>query len=81
MFENRFLRKIFGPKWDVETEEWRKLHSEEHHNLCSFPNIIRQIKSRKMMWAGRVARKVKGEKVYRVLVGNPEGKTTRKTKA
>jgi hypothetical protein len=74
VFEDRFLRKIFGRKRDVETEEWRKLHSEEHHNLCSFPNITRQIKSRNMMWARHVARKVKGEIVYRVLVGKPEGK-------
>jgi hypothetical protein len=46
MFENRVLRRIFGPKRDEVTEEWRKLHSEELHTLCSFPDIIRQIKSR-----------------------------------
>jgi hypothetical protein len=50
------LRRIFGPKMDEVTGEWRKLHSEELHNLYSSPNIIRQIKSRRMRWAGHVAR-------------------------
>jgi hypothetical protein len=56
VFENRVLRRIFGPKRDEVTGEWRKLHSEELHNLYSSPNIIRQIKSRRMWWAGHVAR-------------------------
>jgi hypothetical protein len=56
MFDNRVLRKIFGPKRDNETGQWRKLHSEELHNVHSCQNIIRQIKSRKMRWAGHVAR-------------------------
>jgi RNA 3'-terminal phosphate cyclase len=57
VFEKRVLRRIFGPKGGGEvTGEWRKLHSEKLHNFCSSPNIIRQIKSRRMMWAGHVAR-------------------------
>jgi hypothetical protein len=56
MFENRVLRRIFGPKRDEVTGEWRKLHNEELHNLYSSPNIIRQIKSRKVRWTGHVAR-------------------------
>jgi hypothetical protein len=55
VFENRVLRRIFGLKRDEVTGEWRKLHSEELHNLYSSPNIIRQIKSRRMRWAGHVA--------------------------
>jgi hypothetical protein len=55
VFENRFLRIIFGPKRDEVTGDWRKLHNEELHILYSFPNIIRQIKSRRMRWAGHVA--------------------------
>jgi hypothetical protein len=55
VFENRVLRRIFGPKWDEVVGERRKLHKEELHILYSFPNIIRQIKSRRMMWAGHVA--------------------------
>jgi hypothetical protein len=54
--ENRVLRIIFGPKRDEVTGEWRKLHIEELHNLYSCPNIIRQIKSRRMKWAGHVER-------------------------
>jgi hypothetical protein len=56
VFENRVLRKIFGPKRDEITGEWRKLHNEELHILYSSPNIIRQIKARRMRWAGYVAR-------------------------
>jgi hypothetical protein len=74
VFENRLLRRIFGPKGDEVTGEWRKLHSGELHNLYSSPDIIRQIKSRKMRWAGHVARMGEGRNVYRVLVGKPEGK-------
>jgi hypothetical protein len=55
MFENMMLRRIFGPKRDEVTGEWRKLH-EEFHNLYSSPNIIRKIKSRRMRWTGHVAR-------------------------
>jgi hypothetical protein len=77
VFENRVLRRIFGPKRDEVTGEWRKLHSEELHILYSSPNIIRQFKSRSMRWAGHVASMGQERKVYRVLVGKPEGKTPR----
>jgi hypothetical protein len=56
VFENKVLRRIFGPKRDEVMGEWRKLHSEELHNLYSSPDIIRQVKSRRMIWAGHVAR-------------------------
>jgi hypothetical protein len=69
VFENSFLRRIFGPKRDEVTGEWRKLHSEELHNLYSSPNIIRQIKSRRMRWAGHVARMGEERKLYNFLVG------------
>jgi hypothetical protein len=75
VFENRVLRGMFGPEGDEVTGEWRKLHSGELHNLYSSPDIIRQIKSRGMRWAGHVARMGEGRNVYRVLVGKPNGKT------
>jgi hypothetical protein len=62
VFENRVLRRIFEPKRDEVTGEWRKLHNEELHNLYSSPDIVRQVKSRRMRWAGHVARKVEGRK-------------------
>jgi hypothetical protein len=62
VFENRVLRRIFGPTRDEVTGEWRKLHNEELHNLYSSPDIIRQIKSWRMRWAGHVARMGGGEK-------------------
>jgi hypothetical protein len=74
MFKNRVLTRIFGPKRDEVTGEWRKLHNEELHILYSSPNIIRQIKSRRMRWAGHVARMEEERNVYRVLMGKPEGK-------
>jgi hypothetical protein len=74
VFENRVLRRIFGPERDDVTVEWRKVHNEELHNFYSSPNIIRQIKSRRMRWAGHVARMGEDRKVYKVLVGKPEGK-------
>jgi transcription termination factor 2 len=73
VFENRVLRRIFGPKRDGVMGGWRKLHNEELHNLYSSPSIIRIIKSRRMRWAGHVARMEK-RNVYRLLVGKPEGK-------
>jgi hypothetical protein len=74
VFENRVVRRIFGPKRDEVTGEWRKLHNEKLHNLYSSPDIIRQVKSRRMRWAGHVARMGEERKVYKVLVGKPEGK-------
>jgi hypothetical protein len=67
------LRKIFGPKRE-EDGSWRKLHNDELHSLYSSPNIVRMIKSRRMRWAGHVARMGERGGVYRVLVGRPEGK-------
>jgi hypothetical protein len=72
MFENRVLRRISGPKRDEVKGGWRKLHNEELHKLYSSPNIIRTIKSRRMRWAGHVARM--GRSSYRILVGKTEGK-------
>jgi hypothetical protein len=74
VFENRVLRRIFGPKRDGVTEGWRKLYNEELYNLYSSPNIIRIIKSRRMRWAGHVARMGEKRNVYRLLAGKPEGK-------
>jgi hypothetical protein len=73
IFENRVLRRIFGPKRE-EDRSWRKLHNDELHSLYSSPNIVREIKSRRMRWAGHVARMEEGRSVYGVLVGRPEGK-------
>jgi len=81
VFENRVLRRIFGPKRDEVTEEWRKLHNEEPNELYSPPNIVQVIKSRRMRWAGHVACMGEGRGMYRVLVGKPEGKTTGETQA
>jgi hypothetical protein len=73
VFENRVLRRIFGPKWEEEGS-WRKLHNDELYSLYSSSNIVKVIKSRKMTWAGHVAPMGEGRGVYRVLVGKPEGK-------
>jgi len=72
--ENRVLRRIFGSKRDEVIGEWRKLHNEELNDLYSSPNIIRAIKSRRMGWAGQVARMGDRSGVHRVLVGKSEGK-------
>jgi hypothetical protein len=74
VFENRVLGRIFGPKRDEVTGEWRKLYSGELHNLYSSPNIMRQIKSRRMWSAGHVSHMGEGRNMYRVLVGKREGK-------
>jgi hypothetical protein len=82
VFENRVLRRIFGPKRDEVMGEWRRFHNGELHNLYSSPNIIRRIKSRRMRWAGHMARTGEERNVYRVLVGKPERKrSTLKTEA
>jgi hypothetical protein len=69
VFENRVLRRIFGPKRNEVTGEWRKLHNKELHDLYSSPIIIRIMKSRRMRWAGHVARIWKKRNAYRLLVG------------
>jgi hypothetical protein len=74
VFENRVLRRIFGPERVEVTGQCRKLHGGELHNLYSSPDIIRQIKSRRMRWARHVACMGEGRNMYRVLVGKPEGK-------
>ena len=68
------LRRVFGPKRDEVTGEWRKLHNEELRDLYSLPNIVRVVKWRRMRWAGHVVRMGEGGRVHRVLVGKPEGK-------
>jgi hypothetical protein len=74
VFENRILRRIFGPKKDEVTGEWRKLHNKELRDLYSSPSTIRIIKSKRMRWAGHVARMEEKRNAYRLLVGKPEGK-------
>jgi hypothetical protein len=74
VFEKKVLRRLFGPKRDGVTGGWRKLHNEELHNLYSSPSIIRIIKSRRMRWAGHVARMGEKRNVYRLLVRKSEGK-------
>ena len=74
MFENMVLRRIFGPRGDEVTGEWRRLHNEELNDLYSSPYIVRVIESRRMRWAGHVARMGEERGVYRILVGKPEGR-------
>ena len=74
MFENRVLRRVFGRKRDEVTGDWRKLHNEELRDLYFLLNIVRVVKSRRMRWAGHVARLGEGRGVHRVLMGKPEGK-------
>jgi hypothetical protein len=74
VFENRVLRRIFGPKRDGVNGGWRNLYNEELHNLYSSPSIIRIIKLRSMGWAGHVARMGEKRNVYKVLVGKPKGR-------
>jgi hypothetical protein len=74
VFENRVLRRIFGPKRDEVTGGWRKLHKEELHGLYSSPSIVRVIKARRMRWAGHVARMGEMTGAYNISVGRPEGR-------
>ena len=76
VFENKVLRKIFGAERDKITGECRKLHNAELHALYSSPNIISNLKSRRLRWAGHVARMEQSRNAYRVLVGKSEGKDT-----
>ena len=72
VFENRILRRIFGPKRD-ENGEWRRLHNEELHSFYRSPNIVRMIKSRILRWAGHVARMEEGRSAFKILTGKPTG--------
>ena len=74
MFENKVLIKIFEGKRDEVTVEWSKLHNAELHALYHWPNIIKNLKSRRLRWTGHVARMEQSINAYRVLVGKPEGK-------
>jgi hypothetical protein len=74
IFPNRVLRRIFEPRMDEVTGEWRKLHNEELNDLYYLPSIVRVIKSRRMRWAGHLARMLERRVIYRVLVGKAEGK-------
>jgi len=74
VFDSRVLRRIFGPRKDEVTGEWRKAHNEELNDLYTSPKILRVIKSRKMRWEGHVACMGERRGVHRVLVGKPEGK-------
>jgi hypothetical protein len=74
VFENRVLRRIFGPKGDEVTGEWRKLHNEELNDLYCSPNIVRFSKSKRMRWAVYVARMRTRTGKHRILVGKSEGK-------
>ena len=81
MFENRVLRRIFGPKGDEVTGEWRKLHNDKLNDLYSSPTIFRVIQSKRIRWVGHVARMSERRGVYRVLVRKPEGENTWETQA
>jgi len=74
VIEKMVLTRIFGPRRDEVTGEWRRFHNEELNNLYSSPNIVRVIKSRRMRWARHVERMGEERGVYRVKVGKPEGK-------
>ena len=74
VFENRMLMRIFGPRRDEVTREWRKLHDEKLNDMYSSPSIVWVIQSRRMRWVGHVARMGERRGIYRVLVGKPKGK-------
>jgi hypothetical protein len=71
VLENRVLSSTFRPRRDEVIREWRKLHNEELNDLYTSPNIVRVIKSRRMRWAGHVARMREGRVLYRVSMGKP----------
>ena len=73
VFENRILRRIFGPKRDVNGE-WRRLHNEELYSLSRSLNTVRVIKSRRLRWVGHIARMEEGRSTYKILTGTPAGK-------
>jgi hypothetical protein len=75
MFENRVLRRIFGPKREEVEGCWRRLHNEELHNLYASPNTVRVIKSRRIRWVGYVEHVVEMRHIYEIVVGKPEGKS------
>ena len=75
VFENRILRRIFGPKKD-ENGEWKRLHNEEFHSLYRSSNIVRVIISKRLRWAGHVARIEEGRSAFKILTGKPTGKKT-----
>ena len=75
VFENKVLRRIFGPRRDEVTGEWRRVHNEELNDLYCSPNIVRVIKSIRMRWTGHVVRMGEERGVYRILVGKPEEKS------
>jgi hypothetical protein len=74
VFENKVLRRIFGPKRDEVTGEWRRLHNNKLYALYSSPSIIQVIKSRRLRWAGHVAGMGERRGAYRALVGKPQGR-------
>ena len=74
VFGNMVLRRIFGPRRDEVTGEWRRLHNEELNDLYSSPSVVLVIKSRRMRWAGHVARMGEERGLYRVLLGKQEGR-------
>ena len=78
VFENRILRRIFGPKRD-ENGEWKRLHIKELHSLYRSPNIVR-VMSRRLSWAGHVARMEEGRSAFKILTGTPTGKALRRPK-
>ena len=73
MFENKVLRKIYGTKRDEMTGEWRRLHDEEH-GLYDSPDVVKIMTSRRLRWAGHVARMGEKRRLYSILIGKPEGK-------
>ena len=72
LFENKILRRIFGPKRD-ENGDWRRPHNEELHSLYRSPNIVRVIKSRRLRWAGHETRMEEGRSAFKILTGKPAG--------